>query len=219
MADDYLSRIGNLIRDARKHRGWTQQQLADVLSTSQSAVNRIERGHQNVSLDMLARIGEALDEPLVSIGGGPMHLRVSGPTTLSGSIDVKTSKNAGVALLCASLLNRGRTTLRRVARIDDPEPAPDDFGRGQRRAVAEREVRPEVEDDGASAVAEVPRRGERWPSLEPGVDRRQALEQLRGDRGAGDIALGRRVERVRRAEEDPDPIVSRAGDSRGGRVQ
>src|SRR3954467_6341171 len=119
MADDYLARIGNLIRDARKHRGWTQQQLAEVLSTSQSAVNRIERGHQNLSLEMLARIGEALDSEIVSLGAGPTHLRVTGPTKLSGSIDVKTSKNAGVALLCASLLNRGRTTLRKVARIEE----------------------------------------------------------------------------------------------------
>jgi UDP-N-acetylglucosamine 1-carboxyvinyltransferase len=116
---DYLGRIGNLIRDARKHRGWTQQQLAEMLGTSQSAVNRIERGHQNLSLEMLARIGEALDRPLVSIGQGPTHLRVTGPTTLRGAIAVKTSKNAGVALLCASLLNRGRTTLRRVARIEE----------------------------------------------------------------------------------------------------
>ncbi|MCW2828263.1 MAG: UDP-N-acetylglucosamine 1-carboxyvinyltransferase, partial [Marmoricola sp.] len=119
MTEGYLGRIGNLIRDARKHRGWTQQQLAEVLGTSQSAVNRIERGHQNLSLDMLARIGEALEAPLVSIGQGPTHLRVTGPTTLRGSIEVKTSKNAGVALLCASLLNRGRTTLRRVARIEE----------------------------------------------------------------------------------------------------
>jgi UDP-N-acetylglucosamine 1-carboxyvinyltransferase len=119
MSEDYLARIGNLIRDARKHRGWTQQQLADVLSTSQSAVNRIERGHQNLSLEMLARIGEALDSEIVSLGAGPTHLRVSGPTTLSGSITVKSSKNAGVALLCASLLNRGRTTLRKVARIEE----------------------------------------------------------------------------------------------------
>ena len=44
---------------------------------------------------------------------------MTGPTTLSGSIDVKTSKNAGVALLCASLLNRGRTMLRSVARIEE----------------------------------------------------------------------------------------------------
>src|SRR3990170_7474425 len=116
MTQDYLGRIGNLIRDARKHRGLTQQQLADRVSTSQSAINRIEKGHQNLSLDMLARIGSALDSEIVALGAGPTHLRVTGPTTLSGSIAVKTSKNAGVALLCAALVNKGRTTLRKVAR-------------------------------------------------------------------------------------------------------
>ncbi|GAB2978130.1 helix-turn-helix domain-containing protein [Nocardioides montaniterrae] len=116
---DYKSRIGNLIRDARKHRGLTQAQLADRLGTSQSAINRIEKGHQNLSLEMLERIGTALDSEIVALGAGPTHLRVKGPTTLSGEIDVKTSKNAGVALLCASLLNQGRTTLRKVARIEE----------------------------------------------------------------------------------------------------
>jgi UDP-N-acetylglucosamine 1-carboxyvinyltransferase len=120
MSEDYLSRIGLLIRDARKHRGYTQTQLADVLGTSQSAINRIERGHQNLSLEMLARIGEALDSEIVSLGvPGPMHLRVAGGTRLAGTIDVKSSKNAGVALLCAALLNKGRTTLRKVARIEE----------------------------------------------------------------------------------------------------
>src|SRR6187431_3797499 len=119
MSEGYKNRIGNLIRDARKHRGLTQQQLAELLATSQSAINRIERGHQNLSLEMLARIGEALDSEIVSLGAGPTHLRVTGPTTLSGSIDVKSSKNAGVALLCASLLNSGRTVLRRVAKIEE----------------------------------------------------------------------------------------------------
>src|SRR6476659_2723117 len=119
MTEGYKGRIGNLIRDARKHRGLTQHQLAELLATSQSAINRIEKGHQNLSLEMLARIGAALDSEIVALGAGPTHLRVSGPTTLSGSIDVKTSKNAGVALLCASLLNRGRTTLRKVARIEE----------------------------------------------------------------------------------------------------
>jgi UDP-N-acetylglucosamine 1-carboxyvinyltransferase len=119
VTDDYKGRIGNLIRDARKHRGLTQQQLAERLATSQSAVNRIEKGHQNLSLEMLARIGAALDSEIVALGAGPVHLRITGPTTLSGSIDVKTSKNAGVALLCASLLNRGRTVLRSVARIEE----------------------------------------------------------------------------------------------------
>ncbi|GAB3767182.1 UDP-N-acetylglucosamine 1-carboxyvinyltransferase [Nocardioides ginsengisegetis] len=119
MTEGYKGRIGNLIRDARKHRGLTQHQLAELLATSQSAINRIEKGHQNLSLEMLARIGAALDSEIVALGAGPTHLRVTGPTTLSGSIDVKTSKNAGVALLCASLLNRGRTTLRKVARIEE----------------------------------------------------------------------------------------------------
>jgi len=120
MSEDYLSRIGFLIRDARKHSGWTQAQLAEVLGTSQSAINRIERGHQNLSLEMLARIGEALDSEIVSLGAaGPLHLRVVGGIQLSGEIDVKTSKNAGVALLCASLLNDGRTVLRKVARIEE----------------------------------------------------------------------------------------------------
>ncbi|GIG64813.1 helix-turn-helix domain-containing protein [Phytomonospora endophytica] len=120
MTDDYRRRIGKLIRDSRQHRGWTQTQLADALGTSQSAVNRMERGQQNLSLEMLARIGEALDSEIVSLGtSGPMHLRVVGGHPLSGSIDVKSSKNAGVALLCASLLNRGRTVLRKVARIEE----------------------------------------------------------------------------------------------------
>lgn len=120
VAEDYRRRIGSLIRDSRKHRGWTQHQLAEELGTSQSAVNRIENGHQNLSLEMIARIGEALDNPIVSIGATtPVHLRIQGGHKLSGCIDVKSSKNASVALLCASLLNKGRTVLRGVARIEE----------------------------------------------------------------------------------------------------
>jgi UDP-N-acetylglucosamine 1-carboxyvinyltransferase len=121
--DDYLSRIGGLIRDARVHSGLTQAQLAAQLRTSQSAINRIEKGAQNLTLDMLARIGSVLDSELVSVNvgaaTGPSHLRVQGGTTLSGTIDVKSSKNAGVALLCAALLNEGTTVLRKVARIEE----------------------------------------------------------------------------------------------------
>src|SRR5699024_3258366 len=115
---DYLSRIGTLIRDARQHSGLTQAQLATELGTSQSAVNRIEKGQQNLTLETISRIGSALDSELVGLGtSGPSHLRVQGETTLSGAIDVKSSKNAGVALLCASLLNTGTTVLRTVAPI------------------------------------------------------------------------------------------------------
>ncbi|HKN44940.1 MAG TPA: helix-turn-helix domain-containing protein, partial [Propionibacteriaceae bacterium] len=120
MTETYLDRIGGLIRDARKHRGLTQTQLADVLGTSQSAVHRIEAGNQNLSLEMVSRIAEALDSPLISVGGaGPQHLRVKGGANLTGTIDVRSSKNAAVALLCASLLNHGRTVIRGIAKIEE----------------------------------------------------------------------------------------------------
>ncbi|MBK8757287.1 MAG: UDP-N-acetylglucosamine 1-carboxyvinyltransferase [Actinomycetales bacterium] len=120
MPEDFRVRIGALIRDARRHKGLTQAELAKSLATSQSAVARIEQGQQNLSLEMLARIGEALDSEFVSVGhSGPQHLRIVGGKELSGEITVKSSKNAGVALLCASLLNRGRTTIRGLARIEE----------------------------------------------------------------------------------------------------
>ena len=120
MRKDYPARIGTLIRDARRHHGLTQQELAESLGTSQSAIARIEQGKQNLSLDMVARIGKSLDSEFVSVGhASPQHLRIVGGTKLSGAIDVKTSKNAAVALLCASLLNHGRTTLRSLARIEE----------------------------------------------------------------------------------------------------
>ncbi|WP_159620073.1 UDP-N-acetylglucosamine 1-carboxyvinyltransferase [Ruania rhizosphaerae] len=113
-----LTEIGTLIRGARQNRGLTQTQLAERLGTSQSAIARIEQGSQNLSVELLSRINAALDADLLSIGTPrASHLRVTGGQRLSGTITVKSSKNGAVALLCASLLNRGRTTLRSVARI------------------------------------------------------------------------------------------------------
>src|SRR3954447_5793055 len=118
LPDSSTHRIGALVRDARRHRGLTQQQLAARLGTSQSAIARIEQGNQNLTLELLDRLSAALESELISLGPtGPTHLRVNGGHPLRGSVVVKSSKNAAVALLCASLLNRGRTTLRNVARI------------------------------------------------------------------------------------------------------
>src|ERR687894_2409993 len=74
-----VQRIGMLVRDARRHRGLTQQQLAERLGTSQSAVARIEQGGQNLTLELLGRLSEALERELFSVGpSGPTHLRVTG---------------------------------------------------------------------------------------------------------------------------------------------
>lgn len=118
--DDYKSKIGKLIQETRQSRGMTQSQLSEALGTSQSAINRIEKGGQNISLEMLARISDVLSSGLVSLNKtGKIDFRINGGKKLSGEIEVKTSKNAAVGLLCASLLNHGTTTLRRVARIEE----------------------------------------------------------------------------------------------------
>ncbi|WP_420175054.1 helix-turn-helix domain-containing protein [Luteococcus sp. OSA5] len=120
MTETTPASIGRLIRDARKQRGLTQNQLADVLNTSQSAVHRIEAGNQNLSLEMINRIAEALESPLITpASGGTMNFRIKGGEKLQGSIEVRSSKNAAVALLCGSLLNRGKTVLRGIARIEE----------------------------------------------------------------------------------------------------
>jgi len=48
-----------------------------------------------------------------------LNFAISGGRKLSGTVVVKKSKNAAVALLCASLLNKGKTTLRKVPKIEE----------------------------------------------------------------------------------------------------
>ncbi|MGG5170623.1 UDP-N-acetylglucosamine 1-carboxyvinyltransferase [Pseudarthrobacter sp. J1738] len=120
MTQQTVEHVGALLRDARGEKGWTQGQLASELGTSQSAVARMETGRQNLSLKMIQRLEDIFGRSIVKVGRQQMtHLRVEGGRTLSGAVDVNTSKNAGVALLCASLINRGTTILRRLARIEE----------------------------------------------------------------------------------------------------
>ncbi|HEV2412725.1 MAG TPA: UDP-N-acetylglucosamine 1-carboxyvinyltransferase [Candidatus Saccharimonadales bacterium] len=117
---EYRQKIGHLIATLRHEKGMTQKELATSLGTSQSAVNRIENGGQNLSMEMLARISDVLDREIVSLHSqGNVNFRIEGGKKLGGTISVKTSKNAAMGLLCASLLNKGTTTLRRMPRIEE----------------------------------------------------------------------------------------------------
>lgn len=111
-------KIGLLIQRTRQQRGMTQAELAEQLGTSQSAINRIEHGKQNLSLETLARLSDALEKQLMKLSDS-VSLRVHGGRELHGTIPINTSKNAAVGLLCASLLNKGTTRLKRVARIEE----------------------------------------------------------------------------------------------------
>jgi UDP-N-acetylglucosamine 1-carboxyvinyltransferase len=112
-------KIGALINQIRQDRGLTQADFARKLGTSQSAVNRIEHGRQNLSLDTLGRISDVLKKPIISISGSALNLQIEGGHELKGSIEVKTSKNAAVCLLMASLLNKGTTRLKSMPRIEE----------------------------------------------------------------------------------------------------
>lgn len=112
-------KIGGLIAQIRQDRNLTQAEFARQLSTSQSAVNRIEHGKQNLSLETLGRISDVLNKQLISLSGGAVNLRIEGGHELKGDITLKTSKNAAVGLLCASLLNYGVTRFEHFPRIEE----------------------------------------------------------------------------------------------------
>ena len=53
-------KIGGAVSKARREQGLTQQALARVMRTRQANISRIERGLQNLSLDLLARLDDVL---------------------------------------------------------------------------------------------------------------------------------------------------------------
>lgn len=112
-------KIGRFIETLRERAGMTQGELAKALKTSQSAVARMEKGEQNFTTEMLAKLGRALGRDIITLSSGAMSFRIEGGRKLAGTVQVNTSKNSAVALLCASLLNHGKTTLRNMPRIEE----------------------------------------------------------------------------------------------------
>ena len=107
---------GEFLTALRQKRGWSRTQLATYLNCSVAEVKAMEQ--QNNPSPELARQGfrvltqnqEYLGEDVLKIYGG---------RTLNGEISVNTSKNGAMGLLCAALLNRGKTILHRIPRIEE----------------------------------------------------------------------------------------------------
>lgn len=111
--------IGDRVADLREASGLTQAELARKLKTTQSAIARLESGKQNVSTDTLKKLSRALGRNLLTVSPGSLNLKIEGGHKLTGTIETNTSKNGAVALLCAALLNQGKTTLRHMPRIEE----------------------------------------------------------------------------------------------------
>ncbi|WP_019637871.1 helix-turn-helix domain-containing protein [Paenibacillus fonticola] len=55
--------VGNRIRELRKSKNWTQEQLAEAATLHYSYIGGVERGDRNISLETLEKIVTALDVP------------------------------------------------------------------------------------------------------------------------------------------------------------
>ncbi len=112
-------KIGQFIAEVRELKGFTQSQFARNLKTSQSAVARMEKGQQNLTTEMLAKISAVLNREIITLADNSVNFKIEGGHKLSGKVAVNTSKNAAVSLLCASLLNSGKTILKNVPKIEE----------------------------------------------------------------------------------------------------
>ena len=86
-----MKEIGEIIATARRRKNITQADLAKRVGTSQSAINRIEHGKQNASLEIISKISIALNYRIISINeGATQGFRIKGGRELHGSITINT---------------------------------------------------------------------------------------------------------------------------------
>jgi ribosome-binding protein aMBF1 (putative translation factor) len=60
-----FAEVGRMVAESRLRRGMSQQELAVLCGTTQSAIARLERGGRPPKLDTLMRIADALDAELL----------------------------------------------------------------------------------------------------------------------------------------------------------
>lgn len=116
---DRLIQIGNLIEELRERKGYTQASFAEKLDTTQSVIARIENGEQNLTTEMISKISNALQSEIVSVSKGTINFEIEGGNKLSGTVVTKTSKNGAMGIIPAALMNKGRTILKNVPKIEE----------------------------------------------------------------------------------------------------
>jgi DNA-binding XRE family transcriptional regulator len=60
---EYLLALGRRVRELRNQKAWTQEQLADASRVARACIVAVEGGRQNVSMDIVVRIANALEIP------------------------------------------------------------------------------------------------------------------------------------------------------------
>ena len=58
---DYRLKLGDKIRIVREQRGYSQEQLADMMDINRSTISKIENGKFSITVDYLVRFSIFLD--------------------------------------------------------------------------------------------------------------------------------------------------------------
>ncbi len=64
---DIRQRVSDQIRELRKLKGFTQKELAKRLAVAETTVNRYESGEQNLTIETLQKIADALGVDLPTL--------------------------------------------------------------------------------------------------------------------------------------------------------
>lgn len=111
-------KIGLFIKKLREDKNIIQSVFAKQLGTTQSVVARIEAGKQNLTIEQLSKISEILERKIVSLPES-IDFKITGGKKLKGSIETNTSKNGAINMLCATLLNKGKTILHGIPKVEE----------------------------------------------------------------------------------------------------
>jgi DNA-binding XRE family transcriptional regulator len=58
---DYRIKIGNAIKNIREKKGYSQDELAEIMNVNRSTISKIENGKFNLSIDYLFKFSWYLD--------------------------------------------------------------------------------------------------------------------------------------------------------------
>jgi transcriptional regulator with XRE-family HTH domain len=111
------------IRNIRKQRGLTLQQLADEVGTTAQTIQRLETANMTMSLDWLIRIASAMDLTAADLldGQNGRRLRLLGTLGADDSV-IKSTSNNGDARVTIDLPQIDAMAVRLTEKSGDFEP-------------------------------------------------------------------------------------------------
>ncbi|WP_053228607.1 helix-turn-helix domain-containing protein [Paenibacillus chitinolyticus] len=107
MDNSVLKRIGQRVRDLRKERNLSQEQLGELAGVHFSYIGGLERGQKNISLLNLDKIAQSLDVPLSELFLYGRHLKRT----------IKSGKEELINEIHESLMSLNESDLKKLQRL------------------------------------------------------------------------------------------------------